>query len=275
MESTIKHHINLAKPGIIFGNALTALGGFGLAHTLNLTTLSLMLAGLSLIIGSGCSFNNYIDRELDGKMTRTKNRPLVTQALQPKTALYQGALLATLGTLTLLLINPLTTCLALIGLIVYIFPYSFGKYRTSYGTLIGSIAGALPPVIGYTAVTNTLDLNALFLFLLIATWQMPHFYAIALYRHEDYRVAAIPTLPVRYGVAYTKAQMLFYTAAFALTCYTFPAGPLFHYTATILGATWVALCLKGYTKTDTTKWARAMFLFSLITVTLLSLLLLT
>ncbi|NGX50445.1 MAG: Protoheme IX farnesyltransferase [Chlamydiae bacterium] len=273
----IRAYCALAKPGIIMGNALTAAGGFALASR-GLFDFWLFLAtmeGLALVIASACVFNNYIDRELDGKMERTKNRPLVKGLISPRSAMVFATILGLLGTLILALFtNLITVMVALIGVIVYVALYSLSKYRTVYGTLIGSIAGATPPVVGYCAVTGQFDLAALILFTMIVMWQMPHFYAIAIYRLEDYARGSIPIYPIKKGILATKIQMLLYIVAFiaassllTLLGYT---GYAYLTLVTLLGAVWLYLALKGFKCANDQHWARKMFIFSLLIVTALS-----
>ena len=269
---TLKQYFTLTKPGIIFGNAVTAFGGFALASKgrPNLSLFLMMLLGISLVIGSACSFNNYIDRKLDAKMARTKNRALVTGLISEKSAIYFASLLALLGFCVLIKINFLTTLTALFGFLVYVFVYSYSKYHTHHGTIIGSFAGAVPPVVGYLAVTNKVDLGALILFLTIATWQMPHFFAIAIYRLEDYRKGSIPVLPLRKGMKTTKIYMLLSVMVFILASSLLTA---FNYTNTIyllitllLGCTWLYLSFKGFKAKNDTEWARKMFILSIVIV---------
>ncbi len=269
----LKNYLALTKPGIIGGNILTAIGGFALAAkgVFDFWLFLAMLEGLMLIIASACTFNNVIDRKADQKMMRTRNRPLAKGLISPRHATFFGVLLALLGTFILALYtNPLTLFIALTGLFIYVFLYSFSKYRTSHGTLIGSIAGAVPPVVGYTSVTHRFDLAALILFVMIALWQMPHFYAIAIFRLKDYAAASIPVLPLERGMLKTKIQMFFYCLAFlgASTLLTFfdYMGYFYLVVVTFLSLSWVALCIKGFTCKNDQKWARKMFFFSLAVV---------
>ncbi len=266
----------LVKPGIIFGNLTTAAGGFALASRGDLAfgLLGITLLGLALVIASGCAFNNYIDRTTDQKMARTQNRPLARGIVSPKSAALFALFLGVSGTALLLFyVNLLAALVSLLGFAVYVFFYSFLKYKTVHATLIGSIAGATPPVVGYCAVTHQLDLGALLLFFLLVFWQMPHFFAIALYRLDDYRAASIPVLPLKRGVSRTKVQMLLYVIAFIGVALLFP---LFHYTGVVytivaaaLGAAWLWLAIRGIKTGDDRVWARKMFLFSLVVITTL------
>lgn len=273
LTPTLKTYFILTKPGIIFGNLVTAIAGFALASkgSLDFPLLLVTLAGLSLIIASACVFNNYIDRDLDEKMQRTKNRPLAKRLISTKNALVFATFLSLFGTILLALFtNLLTVVIALLGLSVYLFLYSSLKYHTSHATLIGSIAGATPPVVGYTAVSHTLDIGAFVLFAMIALWQMPHFFAIALYRLDDYAAASLPVLPIKRGVQATKIQMMSYIIAFIgasslLTGFGYTKFPYLIVTS-LLGFTWLWLCVKGFSCDNDQVWARKMFLFSLVVV---------
>ncbi len=272
-----KAYFSLTKPGIIMGNVITAASGFALASKehFNGNLFLCAMLGLALIIASACAFNNYIDRAADQKMVRTQNRALARGEIALKSALIFAAALGLLGTFLLLFfVNGLTTAIALFGFTAYVFAYSFLKYRTSYATLVGSFAGAVPPVVGYTAVSNHIDAAAWILFALIVFWQMPHFYAIAIYRQGEYAKASIPVLPIAKGMRATKLQMLFYTIAFAVTSsLLFLCGYVglgYFLIALCLGISWIALCIKGFKSENDHRWARKMFLFSLIVVTALS-----
>jgi protoheme IX farnesyltransferase len=273
----IRAYLSLVKPGIIFGNALTAIAGFGLAAqgTFQARLFFFTLLGLSLIIASACVYNNYIDRKADQSMQRTRHRPLAQGTIPCSHALIMGTLLGLLGTVLLAKeTNFLTVLIALFGFTVYVFWYSFFKYVTVHGTLIGSIAGAVPPVVGYCAVSNHLDAGAWILFFMIAFWQMPHFFAIAIYRLDEYAAASIPVLALKKGIPTTQAQILFYLIAFTLSGLMLT---LFGYTGifyaiifTILSCIWIGLSIHGFKTQDINRWARMMFIYSLIVVTILS-----
>ena len=273
LNATLKNYLSLTKPGIIAGNMLTAIGGFALAERggFDFWLFLAMLEGLALIIASACIFNNIIDREADKKMARTRNRPLVKGLISIRSAIIFSLILGFLGTFILAqYTNLLTLTVALTGLFVYVFLYTFSKYRTIHGTLIGSIAGAVPPVVGYTAVSHRLDLAALILFVMIALWQMPHFYAIAIFRLKDYSAASIPVLPIKKGMLKTKLHMFFYCLAFLgvstlLTFFDY-TGYLYLVVVTFLSLGLLILSIKGFTCKNDQKWARKMFFFSLAIV---------
>lgn len=276
----IKIYAMLTKPGIIMGNIITTAAGFALASvmlgSIDYILFIAILMGLGLVIGSACVFNNYIDRKSDEKMERTKNRPLVTGKISVKKALIFGMLLLAAGiTLLSLYTNFLTVLIATFGFFAYVFLYSISKYLSTYGTMIGSISGAVPPVVGYCGVTNHFDGAALLLFLIMVLWQMPHFFAIAMYRLEDYKKASIPVLPLKRGNHVTKVHMMLYIIAFTFTAclptwigYT---GVVSLCVAAFFGLAWLILNIKGFKSTNDTLWAKEMFRFSLFVVTALSL----
>ena len=275
----MKKFISITKPGIIFGNLITVAGGFGLAShgSYNVILLLATLVGISLIIASGCVFNNIIDRDIDSLMERTKERVMVKGHLGQKVALVYGVLLGCLGAWMLYhWANILTVYVALIGLFFYVVVYSLWFKRNSiYGTLIGSISGSIPPVVGYCAVSNKFDLGALILFVLLSIWQMRHSYAIAIFRFNDYSAAGIPVLPVKKGIQIAKRNMLLYVIVFMLVSsllticgYT---GQYYLIVSLAVGFWWIRLAASGFSKlANDISWARKMFGFSIIAITLLS-----
>ena len=273
----IKTYYLLTKPGIIMGNLITTVSGFALASrgTIDGWLFLATLIGLGCVIASACVFNNYIDRNLDGKMARTKDRALVQGLISGRQAIYFAILLGTVGFATLIYYtNFLAVAVSAIGFIVYVGLYSFWKTRTSYATLVGSVSGAVPPVIGYCAVSAQFDMGAALLFMILVLWQMPHFYSIAMYRLSDYSGASIPVLPVEKGNHVTKIHMLLYIIAFIaatlmLIGYGY-TGYAYLATAAVLGAAWLILCIKGFKSTDDKLWARSVFRLSLVIIMLLS-----
>lgn len=274
----IKNFISITKPGIIFGNLITVAGGFFLASagSAKLLLLFITLAGISLIIAAGCVFNNIIDRDIDQIMERTKERVMVKGLLSNRVAFAYGLVLAIVGSALLwVYANFLTVAVALIGLFFYVVVYTLGfKRKSVHGTLIGSISGAIPPVVGYCAVTNQIDAGAFILFLMLSIWQMPHSFAIAIFRFNDYLSADIPVLPVKKGIYNAKVNMLLYVcfftiAASLLTVFGYTG---FYYLAVSLsiGLWWVRLSILGFKAENDKVWARKMFGFSIITITVLS-----
>lgn len=272
---TIRMYFRLTKPGIIMGNAMTAAAGFILASkgTIDFQLFLITLLGLSCIIAAACIFNNYIDRDADGKMARTQDRALAKGLVSVRSAVIFALSLGLIGVALLSLTNLLTLGIALLGLYIYVGLYTLMKYHTTYATLIGSIAGAVPPVVGFCAVSNHLDLGALILFAIIALWQMPHFFAITIYRLNDYAAASFPVLPVKKGVHTTKIHMLFYIIAFmiasSLLTYAGYTNAAFAILAFLLSSAWLWLGIKGFKCENDQVWARQMFIFSLVIVTAL------
>lgn len=275
----LKKYYALTKPGIIYGNVLTTTAGFLLASALqesyDLGLLLAVLAGTALVIASGCVFNNYIDRGLDAKMARTQKRALVTHTVSGRQALLYASALGALGFTTLATLTNLTTVIVgLVGFLDYVVLYSIFKRRSVYGTLVGSISGATPLVAGYTAVAGGFDEAALILFLMMAVWQMPHFYAIATYRRDEYAAAGLPVLPVVQGDGMATRHIVAYMAAFLLTA---PLLSVFNYTGyiyaiamTLIALWWLRLGLQGFRTKDSKKWARKVFFRSLLVLLALS-----
>ena len=171
--------------------------------------------------------------------------------------------------------NPLASLLALLGFIVYVGLYSLWLKRSSvYGTLVGSLSGAAPPVIGYCAVTNQFDMAALILLLIFSLWQMPHSYAIAIFRFKDYQSASIPVLPVKYGISVTKNHILRYVVAFAIMTLMLTlsgyAGYSYFVVAALIGVGWSAMAIAGFKTQNDQVWAKKLFIFSIVAITALS-----
>ncbi len=273
----IKAYYELSKPGIIYGNILTAVAGYLLACRLHLHFSSFggMVAGFMLVIGSACAFNNLADRDIDAKMTRTKNRPSVNGQISTKAGLVYASILAVTGFCLLFsLANPLTALIAAIGFIVYTTAYTYSKRKTHHSTLIGSISGATPIVGGYVAFSGHLDVAAIIIGIMMILWQMPHFYAIAIYRDEDYRRAGIPSLPVIAGKKTTGNYMVVYSLLFAIACillYRYSnVGLTYLIVMLVVSTFWLGLNIAGlFTKTIEI-WAKKSFHSSLIVMLVMS-----
>jgi len=267
----IKSYYYLAKPGIIYGNLITAAAGFLLASQTNVDwyLFLALLGGTALVIGSACAFNNYIDRGVDSKMARTKKRALVSGNIHPRAALVYASVLGIAGFLCLLVFtNTLATIVELVAFIFYVIIYGWAKRNTSFSTLIGTIPGAAPPVAGYVAVTNNFDGGALILFFILVFWQLPHFYGIALYRFKDYKAAGLPVMSVSKGFLSTKIQTLVYILAFMVTVaalwYFNYAGYTYLIVVELLALAWLVKGIQGFDNQKTANWGKKIFLFSLI-----------
>lgn len=267
----IKDYYRLTKPGIIYGNGLSAIAGFFLASNghIKIGLFLAMISGISLIIGSACVFNNYLDKDIDALMDRTKKRAIASGRIKPVSALIYGAVLFIAGAgLLLIFTNLLTFWVAWVGFVVYVLVYGYFKRRSVHGTVIGSVSGAVPPVVGYCAASNNFDTGALLLFLILVFWQMPHFYGIALYREKDYRAAHIPVLPIVSGARVAKLQTLVYIVSFIVACTLLTVFGYGGYTlllaSVVVGLVWLVRGVKNYSVVSDKIWGRQMFLFSLI-----------
>jgi heme o synthase len=227
------------------------------------------LGGLALVIASACVFNNYLDRGIDKKMARTQKRALVTNEVGSRTAIFYASALGVLGfSMMAVFVNFLAVWLCAAAIFSYVVLYGWAKRSTVHGTLVGSVPGALPPVIGYAAVSNHIDGASVFLFLILVSWQMPHFYAIAMYRFSDYKAAGLPVLPVKKGMGAAKLQIKLYIAAFivsvsALTFFGY-TGFIYLLGAVGLGIFWLWKGIYGLKSLGYEKWGRKMFFYSLI-----------
>ncbi|MDB5175972.1 MAG: heme synthase [Candidatus Saccharibacteria bacterium] len=272
----LRAYYQLAKPGIIRGNILSATAGFLLAAQghINFATLLATLVGLALIIGAACVVNNCYDRDIDTHMARTNKRSLVTGEISLASALWYAIILLILGIAILATwTNIVTLLVGLAGFIAYVVIYTPAKRLTVHSTLLGSISGAMPIVGGYTAVTGSLDMAAFLLFAIMTVWQMPHFYGIALYRLKDYTTAKLPVLPVVKGAAHTRLQIIGYIMLFILACAGLTifgyAGYSYLIIMLVLGAAWLRLALRPIASIPdgSQKWGKQVFLFSLISLT--------
>jgi len=276
-SNVFRTYYRLTKPGIVYGNALPAAGAFFLASRAhpNFGLFAAMLVGLCLVIASACVFNNYLDRHIDARMARTQKRALPLGSISTRAALIYGTVLGLAGfTLLAVFTTWLATLCALAGHVLYVAAYGYTKRRTPWGTEVGSIAGAAPPVVGYTAVTGRFDVAALLLFLVLVFWQMPHFYAIAIGRLKDYQAAGLPVLPAVKSLRTTKIRLVLYMFAFiycsvALTTFRY-TGFVYLLVMAIIDAIWLSLAFQGFKATNDRKWARTIFKFSLIVLTALS-----
>ncbi|MDR0218866.1 MAG: heme o synthase [Enterobacteriaceae bacterium] len=274
----IKQYLQVTKPGIIFGNLISAIGGFLLASkgVIDYPLFFATMVGVSLVVASGCVFNNYIDRDIDRIMERTKERVLVKGLIDPKISLIYASVLGIAGIVLLFVAaNALAMLLALIGFVIYVGVYSlYMKRKSIYGTLVGSLSGAAPPVIGYCAVTGDFNLGALILLLIFSLWQMPHSYAIAIFRFKDYQAANIPVLPVIKGISVAKNHITLYILAFMVATLMLTisgyAGYKYLIVAAAVSIWWLGMALSGYKTTNDRVWARKLFIFSIVTIMSLS-----
>jgi protoheme IX farnesyltransferase len=216
-----RDYLELTKPKVSLLIVFTAIVGMVLA-TPGMVPLSALLfgtLGIGLASGSAAAFNHVLDRRIDERMSRTRGRPLPTGHLQMRHAVAFAVVLGLVSMVVLaLLVNPLTAALTFCSLIGYAAVYTLWlKRATPQNIVIGGAAGAAPPVLGWAAVTNSVEPQALLLFLIIFTWTPPHFWALAIARRDDYAKVGIPMLPVTHGIPYTRLQIVLYTILLALT----------------------------------------------------------
>ena len=212
----------LTKPRVVALLVLTAWVGMMLASE-GLPHLALMAVaslGIAMVSGAAAAFNHVLDQKIDARMARTRLRPLPTGRLSNGQAVSFAFALAAAGfALLLVAVNALTAWLTLAGLFGYAVVYTvFLKRATPQNIVIGGVAGALPPVLGWTAMTGSVGAEALLLMMIIFTWTPPHFWALAIHRVEDYRRAGLPMLPVTHGIEYTRTLVLLYTLLLLAVC---------------------------------------------------------
>ncbi len=208
-------YLELCKPRVVILMLLTAIVGMQLAvpGLIPWTVLCFGTLGIALAAGSAAVINHLADWQIDQQMSRTQNRPIPTGKVKPLSALLFAVVLGVSGIAMLyFLVNPLTALFTFLSQLGYAGVYTFFlKHNTSQNIVIGGLAGATPPLLGWTAVTGHFDLHSLILVLIIFLWTPPHFWALAINRYHDYIKSQVPMLPVTHGIAYTKRQILLYS----------------------------------------------------------------
>ena len=225
----VKEFIALTKPRVNLLIMFTAIVGMLLAHTssLNYELIFFASLGIGLAASAAAIINHVVDQKIDAIMDRTKSRPLVNGTIKPTHAIYFSLFLSCSSILMLyILVNTLTALLTLLSIIIYSFIYSvYLKNLTSQNIVIGGIAGAMPPLLGWTSITNQIEPFPLILFLIIFLWTPPHFWALAVYKYEDYKRAAIPMLPVTHGCHFTSLHISLYSIlSFCITLFPYLLG---------------------------------------------------
>ena len=213
--SLLKSYYILCKPNVVYMMLITALVGMLLAQETvpSISYMFIALLGIALCSGSAAAINQVIDRSADASMNRTDKRPLPQGDISPIHASIFALVIGFLGALILYIyVNTLTVYLTIASLIGYAFIYTvYLKRATPQNIVIGGLAGAAPPLLGWTSITNSIDAYSLLLVLIIFIWTPPHFWALAIYRKDEYAKESIPMLPVTHGVAFTKLQIVLYT----------------------------------------------------------------
>jgi protoheme IX farnesyltransferase len=261
----------LVKRGVIVSNVLPVFIGFWLAlHFSNSTffnhwgTFFLTMIGSTFVIAGALILNNWYEVDLDRLMERTKSRPTVTGTIPLHVALMMGIILTILGLILLLFTTMEATIFAFVGWFTYVVLYTmWSKRRYTLNTLIGSVSGAVTPLIGWTAVQPAITIVPIVICLILFIWQMPHTFAIAIRKYEDYKAAQVAMLPVVHGLKVTKRQMLVYVSCLLpLPFYLMSLGTFFVVLTSFLNVSWFALSLYGFFTKNDSSWARIMFLFS-------------
>jgi protoheme IX farnesyltransferase len=264
-RSVVRDYILLTKPGIVLLVLITCLTGMYLAEKgfPDPWLVFWSLLGTGLASAGSAVFNQFFDRDIDAIMSRTKSRPLPSGNVSPLSALIFGSVLLIASFYIMaVFVNPVATFFTLMASFFYVVVYTLAlKRKSPLATEIGGISGALPPVIGYTAVTGKFGIEPFILFLIMFVWQPPHFWVLAVKYAEDYKKAGVPTLPVVKGVFQTKVRTLFYTAMlFPLsllpTLYGM-AGKVYFFTAFVLSFIYLILTLKFFFSRS----SKGMFLF--------------
>lgn len=272
MEKRTRSYLQLIKPGITFSNTLSGVAGFFLAAStiaFSITAFIGAVFGIAFIIASACVVNNIIDRDIDKRMKRTAKRDVASGVISIPKAIAFAVVLGLVGFILLLVwTNLLTFLLGILAFVWYVVIYGIAKRTTALSTIIGGVAGALPPVAGYTALTGRIDAAAIILFLILFFWQLPHFYAISMFRQSDYAKAKLPVWAVRYGMKSTKQQLfisvVFYAVSASLLTIFGYTGVIYLVVSSALSLYWVYKGISLYQKYDDVKWARAMFGVSLV-----------
>ncbi|MBL4819799.1 MAG: protoheme IX farnesyltransferase [Gammaproteobacteria bacterium] len=246
-----RDYYEMCKPRVVLLMILTSLAGMFLAvpGMVPVDILILGNLGIALVAGSGAAVNHLIDRKVDSLMKRTHNRPLPQGRVEPLHAFVFATVIGVAGMVILLFwVNPLCAWLTLASFVGYAFIYTgYLKRATPQNIVIGGLSGAMPPLLGWAAVTGSIESGALILVLIIFAWTPPHFWALAIHRKDEYAKTGIPMLPVTHGVFVTKVHIIIYTAILLLVS-IFPylsgmSGPLYLVTAVILGIVFLAWSL--------------------------------
>ena len=265
-----RDYLELTKPGVQFLLFISCISGMLIGSNFSPPVLVFIfgLLGISFIAGSAAVINHIFDSEIDAKMNRTSSRPIVKGSISQNSAIIFATLLYLIGSgMLVFYVNTLTWILTSLTFIFYAFIYTrYLKFMTSQNIVIGGLAGAMPPLLGWTAVSNTIEPNALLLVLIVMVWTPPHFWALAVYRVEDYAEAGVPMLPVQRGVPFTKIHIVLYTVLLIVsTMLPYAVGmfqELYLFVALILGLGFLYFSVKLY-RDDTNASAMQTFAYSI------------
>ncbi len=275
LRRTVTDYVALTKPRVISLLLVTTVCAMFVANpSVSFVTILLTMLGGYLAAGGAGAINHSLEQEIDGCMSRTSKRPLPSGRVSRRQALTFGISLGAISfALFALTVNLLAACLAMMGLLGYVFVYTMWlKPRTSRNIVIGGAAGAMPPLVGWAAVTGSLALDAFIMFAIVFYWTPPHFWALALLMKDDYARAGIPMMPVVDGESETRRQILLYGwLLLAISLVPLAIGMLglvYAVSATILGGLFVWSCLRLYRRGDRPS-ASILFHYSLLYLALL------
>jgi heme o synthase len=269
----IKNLISLIKGKVFVINVLPVVAGFFLSAHINhlpfaehISSFFVTLIGSAFVIAGALMLNNWYEADLDKLMERTKNRPSATGEFSKKFVLFLGVASSIIGFLVLLFTNTEVLLFSFIGWIFYVVFYTFGsKQKYSWNTIVGAVSGCVTPLIGWSVLSSSFQLIPLMMALIVFIWQMPHTYAIAIRRFDDYKRAGFAMLPVVSGIEKTKKHILFYLICLLpLPFFMKPLGFVFIGFMTLINLGWVFLALTGFTATNNQHWANRMFRYSIV-----------
>ncbi|WP_373049139.1 heme o synthase [Vulgatibacter sp.] len=266
----VRDLVALTKPRITTMVLVTTAGGLGLAPgELSWQKHLLTILATGLVVSAASTLNNYLERDTDALMNRTRRRPLAAGRLAPQVALAFGLLLAALSIPALtFFVHPLPGLLAFIAFVSYVWLYTPMKRMSTDALLVGAVPGAMPPLIGWTAVTGALDLPGLVLFSILFVWQLPHFLAIALYCAEDYGRGGHKVFPLVRGEAATKRWTVIWSVAqLAVSLLLLPlgvAGWFYGVAAALSGSAYLAFAIYGLGRDLGRNWSRRLMLGSIL-----------
>ncbi|MFB5197165.1 MULTISPECIES: heme o synthase [unclassified Neobacillus] len=268
----------LFKANVLTANVLPVFAGFWLALyftdvplSSNVDLLLLTIFGSTMVIAGALALNNWYDVDIDTVMDRTKNRPTVTGNFSLKQVLIIGISLTVVGFILLLFTTFEAALYGFVGWFTYCFPYTmWSKRKYTFNTIIGSVSGAVTPLIGWTAIAPGFQKVPMILFLILFIFQMPHTFAIAIKKYKEYKAAGVAMLPVVRGLSVTKRQMVMYIAClFPLPFFLDSLGTTFMVIAALLNAGWLVVSISGFFIKDNHKWAQVNFLYSVNYITII------
>ncbi|TKJ92944.1 heme o synthase [Paenibacillus sp. PK4536] len=278
-SSIPKAFFDTIKVGIIKSNLIAVIAGLCMAlYVFNesvwgqIVPIILAMVGSTLIIASAGAFNNLYDRDIDAIMERTRTRPTVTGQVDTKTGLIIGFTMTILGAIVLYMATPMAAVFGILGLFLYVVPYTMWTKRTTvYNTEVGSLSGAVPPLIGWCAISQ--DLGHFEIWALVVTmllWQMPHFYGIAIRRFDEYKAASVPMLPIVKGIRRTYIQTNVYIVLLLFSSFLFwTLSPYVTLVSFVVTLAWLILSVSTFKKYENKKWSHKMFIFSINHITII------